>query len=52
MKVLGNTQGMRSSGSFIEHLLLSWKMIKSKEDNNKVKRKDEIEPSADYVDKR
>jgi hypothetical protein len=38
--------------NFIEHLLLSWKMIKSKEDNNKVKKKDEIEPSADCVDKR
>jgi len=38
--------------SFIEHLLLSWKVIKSKEDCNKVKRKDEIEPNADCVDKR
>ncbi len=32
--------------SFIKHLLLSWKVINSKEDSNKVKRKDEIEPNA------
>jgi hypothetical protein len=38
--------------SFIEHLLLSWQVINSKEDSNKVKGKNEIESSADCVDKR